>query len=90
MIYVAKALADNIDFSVIANQYIAAIELNEELFIDPKTQKFSQEMFDIYFHNAILLDPNGAIADIVGCKWEKVDDIPEIIHPIVSVKEDDQ
>jgi hypothetical protein len=87
--YIAIANADNSSFSVKKNQIIASVELSDGLFIDAETGKFDQELFDSYFSTAVASDPDGAIAEIVGCTWSENSDDVVVIYPIVSEREED-
>lgn len=87
--YIAIANNDNPDFSVKKNQIIASVELSDGLFLDPETQEFDQNLFDSYFVLAVSTDPDGAIAEIVGCTWSENNDDVEIIYPIVSEREEE-
>lgn len=87
--YIAIANNDNADFSVKKNQIIASVELNDALFLDPETGKFDQDLFDSYFSSAVATDPDGAIAEIVGCTWSENNDDVVVIYPIVSEREEE-
>jgi len=85
MIYIAVALEDNEAFTVKKDQVVAVVDLNDELFINPETAEFDQEMFDAYFPTAVSSSPEGALAEVIGCVWsqkEKHGDA-EPIAPII-------
>jgi len=85
MIYFAYCLKDDDKYSVKKDQIIASMELNNELFINPETENFDQEMFNSYFPVVVSSSPRGALAEFIGCVWkkQKENDNIVVVYPII-------
>jgi hypothetical protein len=88
-VYIAVANDDNDLFSVKRDQVIASVDLNDELFINPENGEFDQDLFDSYFYLSVLSDPDGAIAEMIGCTWSENNDNAVAIYPIISKRVDE-
>jgi hypothetical protein len=86
MKFIAVASENNESFSVVAGQVLYALDIEENIYTDPETGDFVQEMLDGYLVKGRYSNQERSIAELCEFDWVEVEEFPEVFQPIVPTE----
>lgn len=86
MKFIAVASENNEVFDVVVGQVLCGLDIEENIYMDPETGEFVQEMLDGYLLKGNFPSPERSIAELCEFDWVQVEEFPEISPPKVPVE----